>query len=57
MTKGVRAQDSEEIEYFPEDEGFMKLLTEAATKNMLVKGPGVAKSTVKCNYDQSLQFM
>lgn len=51
ITKGVRAQDSEEIEYFPEDEGFIKLLTEASTKKIIkAKAPVATKTTVKCKY-------
>jgi hypothetical protein len=57
MTTGPRAQNSEEIEYFPEDEGFIKLLTEADTKKILnVKAPVAAKTTVKCKYSLSLWF-
>lgn len=51
MTKVVKSQDSEEMEYFPEDEGFIKLITEAATqKNIKVKAPAVAvaKTLRKC---------
>jgi hypothetical protein len=49
MPTGLRVENSEEVEYFPEDEGFIKLLTEAATKKILiVKAPAAAKTTVKC---------
>lgn len=48
MTQVVRPQDSEETEYFPEDEGFIKLITEAATqKSIKVKAPAAAK-TMNC---------
>jgi hypothetical protein len=58
MTTGPRAQNSEEIEYFPEDEGFIKLLTEAATKKIInVKAPVAAKTTVKCKYSLVQPFI